>query len=316
MSSVSAKFVLLLCLFATNLPARASLSEIFGCWVPVFLGSQSRTGTIPTINYNTVENSLLTQVNPFLYQQQAIVDLVRYHFSHGAKLRELLSRSQGVLKPLLREFPTPNQYFQEAFGERRVGFDSMSFYGSHQLPRVPSDRIEFLHQANVAGLRERLAIEMGGSPLSLENQRIYDTLWAVRAARYHTLEHQVHTAMYTYRADPTETEDNYYYISFPDDEMVDAILKDAEDRIERTRILESHVARQEQFLTALYGYTIARPYITGNQTIGWPVFAGIYQALMGRPLPGLFSGDNLLRLSSLSQGHFVETMSRPLNQRR
>lgn len=209
-----------------------------------------------------------------------------------------------------------DETFRENFGQERTLPQTMRFFGSARLPRMATEQMEFQHQIARPALRRRLLKEMGPPPRSQSQQSFLDKLWAVRKSNYHRLDLSSVTAMFCFLGDNVDDGDDNYYLSFPEGEVIDTILKDAEARLEMARTSVSPRVRKEQFFIALYGYVVARPYRAGNQAIGWPIFAGIYEALTGELLPGIYGRDDLSRIATLSQAWFVEKVGQEMESHR
>lgn len=315
MSFRSLAIAFVFCFFFGALPAQAGLADIVSCWIPIFLGGHTQLERRhPSINSNTIEDPLREQAEQFLSQQEAISEISRHHFSKGMKLRELLLRSREVLTGVVREFSVASEHFQRNFGKDRQHFTTLVFFGSARLPTLSQDRMRFLYEINRSKVQQRIRAEAAGR-LPSENPGAFPELvLAARAAHYHTLDHRILTPLFCFMGGAEDTGDDNYYVSFPDRQIIDVVLEDAENRLELART-SPYPKRREHFLAALYGYVISHPYLAGNQTIGWPVFAGVYLDLMEEPLPAMFGRDDLIRLSTLSQGWFIEHVGQAIDSR-
>lgn len=316
MSFRSAAYALFFFLFFSLTSARASFfGDVFLCWIPVFFGGRTPPLAV-SINSNALEAPLQSRARQFLPQQIVIADLARHHFGEGTKLRDLLEQSREALDAILVEFPPGDPSFQEKFGKKREQSETLPFYGSARLPRMAIEQMEFRHQAARPLLLKRLLEEMGPPPRTFEQEIFLDKLWAVRSGNYYFLDRTSVSALFCFLGGTVDSGDDSYYLSFPERAVIDVILTDAETRLEIARKSSSLRVRKEQFFAALYGYVVSRPYRAGNQTIGWPVFAGIYQALTGDPLPGIYGRDDLSRMATLSQSWFIENVGQEIERRR
>ncbi len=94
-------------------------------------------------------------------------------------------------------------------------------------------------------------------------------------------------------------------------ENVDGILNDVLQRLEELRKDPESTSSRVQFLTCLYGYYQAMPYLRGSASIGSMFFAGCFLGLFEEKLGGLPPDPDLSAMTALDQNEFISQFLEP-----